>query len=58
MAQVVLAKADAAGAGSIRPIVADAETLRELDVVERQALASMAVRLGTTRLIDNLVLGA
>ena len=38
--------------------VADPLTLRELATVEHQALASMAVRLGTTRLIDNLVLGA
>jgi len=38
--------------------VADAETLRELTIVERQALVSMAVRLGATRLIDNLILGA
>jgi pantoate--beta-alanine ligase len=38
--------------------VADPLTLRELATVEGQALASMAVRLGTTRLIDNLVLGA
>jgi pantoate--beta-alanine ligase len=37
--------------------VADAETLRELDRVDGRALASMAVRLGATRLIDNLVLG-
>jgi pantoate--beta-alanine ligase len=37
--------------------VADPLTLRELAAVEGQALASMAVRLGTTRLIDNLVLG-
>jgi pantoate--beta-alanine ligase len=37
--------------------VADPLTLRELATIERQALASMAVRLGTTRLIDNLVLG-
>jgi pantoate--beta-alanine ligase len=33
--------------------VADAETLRELDVVEGPALLSMAVRFGDTRLIDN-----
>jgi pantoate--beta-alanine ligase len=33
--------------------VADAATLAELDVVDRPALASMAVRFGTTRLIDN-----
>ncbi|WP_372786145.1 pantoate--beta-alanine ligase [Phenylobacterium sp.] len=38
--------------------VADAQTLRELAAVQGQALASMAVRLGTTRLIDNLVLSA
>jgi pantoate--beta-alanine ligase len=37
--------------------VADPLTLRELASVEGPALASMAVRLGTTRLIDNLVLG-
>ena len=38
--------------------VADPVTLLELAVVEKQALASMAVWLGATRLIDNLVLGA
>ena len=38
--------------------VADVDTLRELSVVQGQALASMAVRLGTTRLVDNLILGA
>jgi pantoate--beta-alanine ligase len=38
--------------------VADLESLQELERVERQALASMAVRLGATRLIDNLLLGA
>jgi pantoate--beta-alanine ligase len=38
--------------------VADPLTLREFATVERQALASMAVRLGSTRLIDNLLLGA
>jgi pantoate--beta-alanine ligase len=37
--------------------VADAASLRELDRVEGPALASMAVRLGATRLIDNLILG-
>ena len=37
--------------------VADVDTLRELSVVQGQALASMAARLGTTRLIDNLILG-
>jgi pantoate--beta-alanine ligase len=33
--------------------VADAETLRELEHVDRPALLSLAVRFGTTRLIDN-----
>lgn len=33
--------------------VADAATLGELDIVDRPALLSLAVRFGTTRLIDN-----
>lgn len=37
--------------------VADPETLIELDVVSGRALISLAARLGTTRLIDNIVLG-
>jgi pantoate--beta-alanine ligase len=37
--------------------MAEPLTLAELVTVERQALASLAVRLGTTRLIDNLLLG-
>ncbi len=37
--------------------IASAQTLRELVVAEPGALASMAVRLGSTRLIDNLLLG-
>lgn len=37
--------------------VADPVTLRELDEVGAGALVSMAVRIGRTRLIDNLVLG-
>jgi pantoate--beta-alanine ligase len=36
---------------------ADYDTLEELDVVKGRALLSMAVFLGKTRLIDNLVLG-
>ena len=36
--------------------VADPDTLRELDRVDRNALLSMAVRIGKTRLIDNFVL--
>jgi pantoate--beta-alanine ligase len=38
--------------------VADPETLRELRTIDREALASIAVRLGRTRLIDNLLLGS
>lgn len=37
--------------------IADAETLDELDKVKPQALVSLAVRIGKTRLIDNVVLG-
>jgi pantoate--beta-alanine ligase len=33
--------------------VADASTLRELDRVEDPAILSLAVRFGSTRLIDN-----
>jgi pantoate--beta-alanine ligase len=36
--------------------VAYAETLEELDRVEPPALVSLAVRIGKTRLIDNVVL--
>jgi pantoate--beta-alanine ligase len=36
--------------------VADGLTLAELDTIERPALASLAVRFGTTRLIDNELL--
>jgi pantoate--beta-alanine ligase len=36
--------------------VADVETLRELETVDGPALVSLAVRIGTTRLIDNVVL--
>jgi pantoate--beta-alanine ligase len=37
--------------------IADAETLDELDTVSPPALASLAVRIGKTRLIDNVVVG-
>ena len=37
--------------------VADPDTLAELELVEGPAIASLAVRIGTTRLIDNVVLG-
>ena len=36
--------------------VADAATLEELDVIDRPTLVSLAVRIGTTRLIDNIVI--
>ncbi|HIE17004.1 MAG TPA: pantoate--beta-alanine ligase, partial [Dehalococcoidia bacterium] len=36
--------------------IADAETLEELSRIDRPALASLAVRIGRTRLIDNVVL--
>jgi len=36
--------------------IADIETLDELDTVKSRSLVSLAVRIGTTRLIDNVVL--
>ena len=36
--------------------IADAETLEELDTVSTPAMASLAVKIGQTRLIDNIVL--
>ena len=36
--------------------IADAETLEELNLIDRPALASSAVRIGKTRLIDNVPL--
>jgi len=36
--------------------IANAETLDELDTVTPPALVSLAVRIGNTRLIDNIVL--
>jgi len=36
--------------------IADAETLEELKIIDRQALALLAVRIGKTRLIDNMLL--
>ncbi len=38
--------------------IAHPETLQELDTIEGSALVSMAVRIGKTRLIDNITLGA
>jgi pantoate--beta-alanine ligase len=37
--------------------VADTRTLLEIDTIEGPALASLAVKIGRTRLIDNVVLG-
>ena len=36
--------------------IADADNLSELDVIDRSALVSLAVRIGKTRLIDNVIL--
>ena len=36
--------------------IADADNLSELDVIDRPALVSLAVRIGRTRLIDNVIL--
>jgi pantoate--beta-alanine ligase len=36
--------------------IADAETLEELNLLDRPAVASLAVRIGKTRLIDNMLL--
>jgi len=36
--------------------IADAETLEELTEIDKPALASLAVRIGKTRLIDNVLL--
>lgn len=37
--------------------IADAGTLEELDLIDRPAVVSLAVRIGKTRLIDNVLLG-
>jgi pantoate--beta-alanine ligase len=37
--------------------IADAETLDELDIVKPPAIVSLAVKIGKTRLIDNVVVG-
>jgi len=36
--------------------IADAATMEELNLIDRPALASLAVRIGKTRLIDNMLL--
>ena len=38
--------------------VADADTLHELDLVDRRALVSLAARIGPVRLIDNIIFDA
>jgi len=38
--------------------VADAETLAELEAIEGPAMVSLAVRIGATRLIDNVIIGS
>lgn len=38
--------------------IADAETLEELDRIDRPAVVSLAVKIGKPRLIDNIILGA
>ena len=37
--------------------ISDPQTLAELDMINRTALVSMAVKIGKTRLIDNILLG-
>ena len=37
--------------------VADTDSLAELGEIDRSALVSIAVRIGKTRLIDNITLG-
>ena len=37
--------------------IADPQTLVELDMINRTALVSMAIKIGKTRLIDNVLLG-
>ena len=38
--------------------IADPDSLAELELIDGPSLAALAVRIGTTRLIDNVVLGA
>ena len=59
MRREVLALLKAEGSATVEYVsVADAETLVELDAVDRPALVSMAVRIGRVRLIDNITLNA
>jgi len=36
--------------------IADAQTLEELSKIDRPALVSLAIRIGKTRLIDNILI--
>ncbi len=54
----MMALLEAEPAASVEYVsIADAETLAELELVDRSALASLAVRIGKVRLIDNVILG-
>jgi len=37
--------------------IATADTLEELEIISQKALVSLAVYIGTVRLIDNILLG-
>lgn len=59
MRREMLALLESEPAASVEYVsVSDAETLVELESVDRSALVSMAVRIGKVRLIDNVVLGS
>ena len=53
--------ADAVGTESLAHLeyvsVVDVQTMQEVDNVERPAMVCLCVRMGKTRLIDNIVLG-
>ncbi len=55
--RLVLAHVEAEPLASLEYVsVADAETLEELDTLDRPALVSLAVRVGAARLIDNILI--
>ena len=57
MRREMMALLEAEPAASVEYVsIADAETLVELDSVDRPALVSLAVRIGKVRLIDNVIL--
>ena len=58
MRRKMMALLEAEPAASVEYVsIADAETLAELDSMDCPALASLAVRIGKVRLIDNVILG-